>query len=436
MIDPTFPASYRSPYFWCAAGCAICFGVVLCKDTFVDAYSQFFQLFCTFLLLFWMQRNARNDVLSRLLFVFSQLVLIPPEMTPESMFGAHWLAKAHIVFSYAATSCAWACVCVDPNAGKHRDLLHTAILFQAATLITGMIWAADAPVWGALWQWDVIETTALCLFAALYAANRTHHGCYLLVCLWVLLFQIWSIYIVPSAQTRHSYGAFDANPLWYGISLCFAIVIILRLRRSIQHHPVHLCVGLVMSAIPVLVSLNIIDTRLLYPFFAVIWCIIAFDRKSRRCWVLSILGAATMILPAILGGRESFAHISLDKSTDGIQLLGIRVSQSGSCVQYLPEIRTESGDTATLSMQSCAQQTVPDGYRDILKSDGLWRIWALDYDSRSGVSVLLRNITGIRLYELWLVLLWLYGCGSLIRLRFPKERTNRILYKPEHDECH
>ena len=429
-------------YLFCALVLFLFALRVAVSHSFAHACIDFYRLWLGVMLLAWIQHLRPHDIPSRLMFVMYLLLIQPPAITPESMFSMHWIAPAHILFSWTAGCCLWAMLSL-PQCDETDVLSKAMLVNQLAAIATGMIWAMDAPDWGMLWQWDSVETGSLCLFIAAYALSRSHSAFWRYLCLILAMYQIWSLYLMPTDQSRHSYVDAQVNALiWYLSAACFLALFICRNRRipKINHHKTsaihqtaqYTC-GLLMLFIYLLSQGNFIENRWLYPCFAVIWCVCAADRITMRRLAAAAAGVCTMMLPAFVSSDADQIRVGLDPQNSGISLAGIRISDADNCQIYHATIQSDL-QTTDISAQSCNHQMMPMDHRDMITPGGIQRFWFMDYQARFGVLLLRRNITLAMLYEIWIVVLWLCFLLSAAGVLHPEQRPHRKLNKPEHNQ--
>jgi hypothetical protein len=390
------------------------------------------------MLLAWMHHLHPRAIPARLLFVLYLLLIQPPALTPESMFALHWLAPAHILFSWSAGCCLWAMLSL-PQDDQHAGLCQTALVCQLAAIVTGMIWAMDAPDWGMLWQWDTIETGSLCTFIAIYAISRSRSAFWRYLGLFLALYQIWSLYLMPETQTRHGYLDAQINAwVWYLSAACFLVLFVCQNRRKapkspskyagIQQIAQYTC-GFFMLIVNLLSQADLIDDTWLYISFAAIWCVLSFDSLTIRRAAVAMAGVCPILVPAIADTQADQIWVNLDEPASGMLLSGIRLSQEGGCQIYHATIQSDY-QTSEISAKSCDHQIIPTGHRDMITSGGIRRFWCIDYQARFGVLLLRRNITIAVLYEICIVALWLLVLLSAAGVF--KQRPHRELHQTKH----
>ena len=398
-------------------------------------------------LLAWMRYVHPKEILSRLLFVLSLLLIQPPALTPESMFSAHWLAPVHILFSWCAGICVWGYLCL-PFAGAkpHSALSRLALICQSAAVVSGMIWAMDAPDWGMLWQWDDIETGSLCMLLTLMMLYRSPSAFWRCLCLFFALWQIFSLYLMPMGHSRHSYLESPVNlVLWCSAVLLYLGVFVYRFVRHSGEAKsesqtqnwiriARIFGGLSMILVLLASQAEWIENVLLYPCFAIIWCALSINRISVHNLMMIGLGTATILVPAFTDRNADQVWINLDEPVSGLTLAGVRISEQNDCQIYHTEIQNNWQSVSEIEIKSCDHQMIPLNHRDMIASGGIWRLWGLDYQPRIGVSLLKRNITLAVLYEIYLVLLWICWLVLEICRMVSKQRTQRILDKPQNDQ--
>ena len=396
-------------------------------------------------LLAWMRHIYAKELLPRLLFVLYLLLIQPPALTPESMFSAHWLAPVHILFSWIAGTCIWGYLClISVNTKPHNPLCRLALIFQSAAIISGMIWAMDAPDWGMLWQWDDIETGSLCMLLTLMMIRRSPSVFWRSLCLFFALWQIFSLYLMPVGHSRHSYLESPINlVLW-----CIAVLVFLAvfIYQSVRNHRTasnessgwiriaRISGGLVMAFALLASQTGIIESVLLYPCFAIVWCGLSMSRLTAKGMIVIVFGMATILVPAFADRNAEQVWLTLDEPSSGLLLAGVRISAENDCQIYHTDIQNNWQSISEIEIKFCDHQMMPINHRDVVTSGGILRIWGLDYQPRIGVLLLKRNITLAVLYEICLVLMWFIWMCLEIRQISAKQRTDNILDKPQNEQ--
>ena len=425
--------------------CAIVLSLLAIHDAVIHSFAHacivYFRLWLGVMLLAWMHKLYPSALPARMMFVLYLLLIQPPALTPESMFALHWLAPAHILFSWSAGCCLWAMLSL-PQDDQHAGLCHTALVYELAAIVTGMIWAMDAPDWGMLWQWDAVETGSLCILLSIYAISRSPSVFWRYLGLFLALYQIWSLYLMPAAQTRHSYTDAPVNAwVWYLSAACFAVIFIWQNRCSAPHNLAKLAktqqiaqftCGFVMLIVYVLSQFDLIDDIWLYLCFALIWYVLSIDHMSIRRVAIAVVGVCTILLPALPSPQPNQIWLNLTPPQSSLSLAGIRISDADDCKVYHATIQSDLHATE-IAAKSCDHQMSPVGHRDIISSDGIQRLWLFDYQARFGVLLLQRDITIAVLYEIWLVVLWLLVLLHAAGILVPKQRPQRKLDQPQHN---
>lgn len=371
-------------------------------------------------------------------------------------FAAHSLAIPHIVASWAAKALIiGACLVklTKPEAVR-ISAIKCCILFQSLTIILGMFWAFDAPDWGALWQWDGIETLSLCTLTALLVWNHSTAKQILpaTVTLFTIIIQNLALYGVGMTDdiSRHSYNQIPQSHLFWIIGQClfFAAVIVVSLflrkykkstdkenriaeNKSDKIASIRLC-GLMTSCfictgISIIICAGIhLQESLLWIVFGVLWVLITLNTYVRS-WVHTILGGIFIVMLANLPTKADMTIAKLEMNPQtSLQLVGIEAKTENDILHYTSEIASNNHIFA-LHFIADEDGIHPKGHMDVRNGFKMERFWAVDYKASQGIILLRRDITLDKWCELLLILIFFATQSWLI----PKKKSKNDLKDSE-----
>ena len=326
----------------------------------------------------------------------------------------HPLAFGHIILSWGAKIAILTavCLCFDGPAIRHSaslrrgrrcyfsptdmllvknthrllyQTLDVAIIYQTIAILLGMFWAFDDPAWGALWQWDFIEITALltwiCTIACRHDTTRT--PVWAIMTLSVLLIQTLTLYgpLDLSEISRHAYA--NPNSAHMG-TICFLVWALLLSTWG--------CYQTLISPYLKDISHPSAPTHIYGLYFG---------------WI------GTIVLCGLLPqtAQSQWATINAPSS---YHLDGIRAYPEATCMRYELDIVVEQ-TSATLPLLTCPKHSQPLGYDDIWVKNTRKRIWALQYQADRGTELLIRPITKETNLQVILILFMLGMCVSKIK---------------------
>ncbi|MBR4985421.1 MAG: hypothetical protein IKY83_06770 [Proteobacteria bacterium] len=348
-------------------------------------------------------------------------VLICRDAHETGIVGTHALSMAHILFSWAGKTAAVMAVCTWLCEGWTgcRQLVRTAAVCISGAIVLGMIWAFDAPGWGALWQWDSVETFSLGLWIALWAWQKQPGDLWGLVTLFCLSCEMLGIYGGLSDLSRHSYGYGDGALISASGWMCWLVwcgVCALGGHRvsSVSGIRMRTCacalagiMGLALCGIalhPMAMCLGI----------GGIWALL---NTERRVSSLCLVSAGLILLCVCSMDSEPGVMVtaSLD-AVDGWRLVGIAPSAGdvGDRLNLTAYLVSPKGHEFELVFETWdGQPLMPLGYADIWPE--FVRVYGGTYRATKGVDMLVRQIALWRVLEL--ILLVLCGIGACLSVK-------------------
>ena len=346
------------------------------------------------------------------------------------LFLTHWSSPFHIILSWGTK--VWM-LCLGTSivmSGVRPEpwKIQTGIWLSAASIITGIFWAFDAPNWGFLWQWDGIETLSLCAFFVLYGLKNSRDFLFSgYACLVMISLQNIALYGTGMTGdiSRHSYAEVSSHAMILTALQIFwfvAVAVIGRFRRKkvavksddvTAQRPgngmVWLSAMIALMGIAICVMTGIlpaVTTSLMafvyYGAFAVSWACLS-NWRNRVGRVVAICGLATICFPGVVSFDSETELAEIGNRESHAELIGIRAESLEERIHYTAEIRYGS-ELADIEMDSYGNEFYPTDHVDVF-SGGFVRLWGLDYKANRGVNLLVRNITLERLYEVWLIAL-------------------------------
>jgi hypothetical protein len=280
----------------------------------------------------------------------------------------------------------------------HEGCLKLAIIYQAAAITLGMFWAFDDPAWGALWQWDFVEITALltwiCLASWHFNPKRAH--LWSIITLAIIYFQSITLYGISNISqiSRHAYTNINSAYTWtLFLSLWAILLCIWGIYRS------NLISQTLVSQPPTAPKSHTLYESVIYPAFA-----------------------ATVILSGLLPQTAHSQWINLDAQAP-YRLEGIRAQHINNCLHYDIEISTTE-TYAKLPMMACPHEISPLAHADVWTKFSKVRLWALQYRADKGAEILIRPITLDFIIQCILTLLCLCFLTS--------NRTTKVKLRQSH----
>ncbi|MBQ9396185.1 MAG: hypothetical protein IJU23_11830 [Proteobacteria bacterium] len=348
------------------------------------------------------------------------------------VFFNHWTSPFHIVLSWGAKI--WSlCLGTSIVLGGTRPeawKIQTGLWLSGISVITGIFWAFDAPNWGAIWQWDGIETLSLCSFLCLYglkAGKDSRVAGY--VCLLLVVVQNIALYGtgMTGDVSRHSYAEISSNAwivtaaqiLWFVVVAGIGLIKRRKHdtspgdaenRKSLMHKDKNIIrdgavialAGIAVCVISGLLPAGSENGAMKYAYYAAFALIFAGLSDWHKGRIAAICGMATLCVPCIFPTNTEIELAVLQSPDSRAELIGIRAENLGERVHYLAEVRYGSA-FADIEMDGYGTGFYPTGHADVF-SGGIVRLWGVDYRANRGVSLLVRSITLERLYELWLII--------------------------------
>lgn len=324
---------------------------------------------------------------------FIVLFFKDPSQAGMTAAMSHPLALAHIAVSWGAKIACLASICLSfdgpairrsaslrrgsrryrvpteylsaPDTRRLLDaVLKLTVIYQAISIILGMFWAFDDPAWGALWQWDFIEITALLTWigAAIWHLTQSRH-CALFLFTVFLCQSLMLCGITDITQiSRHAYASTDTAEIW-GIILCTwaACLCLWGVRRQQS-------ASSKAAFVPQKPQAKRHLLLLIYPAFII-----------------------AIVISGLLPERASSQWVSLD-TTGNYRLEGVRAYSAGTCVHYDISLAAD-GTSLNLPMQACPDASAPLAHADVWVNFSKMRIWALQYRADQGIELLIRPIT-------------------------------------------
>lgn len=391
------------------------------------------------------QRHPQQKLFNTLLATYALLTLVLVGFHDQDKLVylnnalSHALAPLHIISAMAAKVLVIGLL-LSAIAGdspdeikKKRNLISLAISLQAMTLLSGMYWALWAQRWGALWQWDAIETQSLTLYLALLIMHRkVLNPPSASVYLWLALCLQLVIIYFGVGKSRHAFAASrDAMLLgaYFFLTLPFLTMLLRKHRFSPMtkqsHHP----------GMPILVSLSFFVALglsvliwlgfgfapwLLFGTFTVIMVTIDLNFTSRRPWLRRLISVAGILVLGVTcayvavpeqssGWLRSAGDARSSITTDGhfhalsviqaepLPVYGMSIEWRGQMIHFpLPYARAEDGVIYPRPQNL-----------SLISAHGLERLMITDYKANEGLWVFrsshnLQVLWGLAL-ALWLV---------------------------------
>ncbi len=371
-------------------------------------------------------------------------------------FAAHSLAIPHIITSWAAKALIIGTSLVELTKPEvvRFSAIKCCILLQSLTIILGMFWAFDAPDWGALWQWDGIETLSLCTLTSLLILEHSAPKQTLpaIVTLFTLIVQNLALYGFGMTDdiSRHSYNQIPQSHLFWIIGQCLFFAVVTAFSLFLRKHKkstdkethfeenkpdkttsIRFC-GLMTSCftcagISVIICTGIrLEESLLWIVFSILWVLITLN-TSVRSWVHTILGLIFIVMLANLPTKTDLtvARLEMNPQTS-LQLVGIEAKSDQEILHYTSEIALNNHIFA-LHFIADKDGIHPDGHMDVRNCFRMERFWAVDYKASQGITLLRRDITLNKWCELLLILIFFATQSWLI----PKKKSKNELKDSE-----
>lgn len=351
---------------------------------------------------------------------YAAIVLICKNPSPAlDVFSAHPLALAHIFTSWCAKITLLTAICMyfegsairhaaslrrnqrvyllcPGNLGKANtprlplgNILKLGTFYQAIAITLGMFWAFDAPAWGALWQWDFIELSALAILICTCFWQKWPQHSIFWAALTLITFTTQNLMLYGMADithlSRHTYGSSNSALAWTIAVMLWTTALWIRGGKK------HLLTSL--------------------------------EPSTSQVFVAQIAFVTCILLSGILPQSAISQWASLE-TTAPFQLIGIRAQKQETCTQYSIEIAASS-QTVQLPLIACQEHSSPQGHADIWYGFSRFRLWALQYRADSGVELLVRPITADSCLQgclMFALLGWLFFATNLMFLPTKKPK--------------
>lgn len=380
---------------------------------FLYAHAELFFCLCG---LAWL-RISRAGNRSLLCFAgYIAFVALFRDAHDTGMAAMHVLAMPHILVSWAAKTavCMAVCWCLGGRRCPDRWLVRFCMVCVSASIILGMIWAFDAPGWGRLWQWDSVETYALCLFVCLWGwQKRTGHGnLWAYLCLLVLTCETLGLYGGFSTNSRHSYGAGADEwlcALGWMIWLVWSCVCAEKRRLymdaragSLERSGAWVLAGVLLV---IFCGVEVMPLGMCIAFGA-IWVCLNIGRHAANIAIcLTGLACLAISIGDISTGWLETARLDAD---GGWQVLGIFPENIGECLRLGVHIASPEAHEGMVQLEACHGKPMQSsGFADIWPE--MIRVYGVSYRAAEGVQLFVRPVAFERLCELALMLMWVFG---------------------------
>ena len=379
---------------------------------FLYAHAELFFCLCG---LVWLRISRAKNRSLLCFWGYVAFVALFRDAHDSGMAAMHVLAMPHILVSWAAKTAVCMAICCwfgERCCPDHR-LVRFGLVCVPASIILGMIWAFDAPNWGRLWQWDSVETYALCLFVCLWVwQRRTGHGdLWAYLCLLVLTCETLGLYGGFSSNSRHSYGA---GPEEWLCALGWSVWLVWicgcaekrRLSQNVRAGILERsgALALVGMLLVTFCGVEVMPQGMSIAFGA-IWVCLNCGRHAAN--ILICLGGIVCLVSNIGDISSGWMETARLDAAGGWAVLGIFPEQVGECLHLGVHIASPNAHEGMVMLESCHGMPMqPSGFADIWPE--MLRVYGVSYQAVEGVQLFVRHIAFERLCELFLVLMWFF----------------------------
>ena len=378
--------------------------------------------------------SIKNIVFVLMIATWVVMIVSQVHGASSSRFG-HPLAWIHMTSCWMAEVFMLAMILSEYLSvlSQYRNFNRIALVYQSLGIMVGMIWAYDAPDWGAFWQWDFIENSALLIWIALLFSQNAFHSrtrffwdtliLFLLVVQTLMLFGGLNL----GTGSRHHYAGIN-HALIVEMIVWILTLAVCHWKFGCRTSPytekpgisnkLEVFSGTLMIGFILLSLITDVSqlTWVLGLIMAVIWILMSILTKAKIRWVLCALGLITLVWNFLLPMTVTDQWIKLDHEQD-LNLYGIEVSKNEDCLQYSAWIGAHDQNTREVLLKYCHEVVMPQKPVDYidLSTMQFYRIQALDYRAETGLLVRTKAILWDLLFKYWLVLL--LGMGVVLSVR-------------------
>ena len=375
----------------------------------------------------------------------------------------HILAIPHVVISQIALvlTVLW-CVCrIGALPVKNTIIGMGAVIAQGLCIVIGMFWAYDAPDWGAFWQWDYIELSALYVLLSLYAGckeSEPKQSFWSWVVIVLLFIQSLSLYAGFNHATRHGYEMTQPLPVIAGSLVCLLSLIAGRIVLSYKNHTQQDCTdekikcnrfkyyisrtcGLIMVGMMMVCGFG--QGYHYVPGLCILTVLLCFgiifgtSNPSERIkkWVTAVVCGLTVIFMFVLPVNIHDSWIKTDMESNQMSLYGVELIQNDPCIQYKFQLGIRERESQGFGLQMCDEIIKPEKPLYYIMPESLtWmRMQVLDYKANRGVLVRIRDCRLDVLFGIWLLFWMILGSIFLIRDRSSNHESKSDLKQEQCD---